>query len=68
MGWTKCRALRTRGVFHKLEPPPLGSALTILHLFASQGKDSAVTRSEYAYSVYDAWTALHRNERHVAAE
>src|SRR6476659_4132931 len=32
-GWEITRALRVRGVFHKLAPPPLGSALTFRHLF-----------------------------------
>jgi Family of unknown function (DUF5946) len=58
--WIKRRALRTRGVFHKLEPPSLGCALTIRHLFPSEGTDAVVTRSDYAYSVYHAWMALHR--------
>ena len=31
------RALRKRGVFHKLSPPALGSALTIRHLFPGGG-------------------------------
>jgi hypothetical protein len=32
-GWALGRAVRTRGVFHKLAPPPLGRALTYRHLF-----------------------------------
>src|SRR5215467_14106443 len=32
-GWAIERALRERGVFRKLEPPRLGSALTFRHLF-----------------------------------
>jgi hypothetical protein len=31
-GWALARALRVRGVFHKLEPPALGSALTIRYV------------------------------------
>jgi hypothetical protein len=58
--WTKRRALRTRGVFHKLAPPPLGCALTIRHLFPAEEEEVVVTGSDYAYSVYDAWMALHR--------
>ena len=58
--WIRRRAVRTRGVFHKLEPPPLGCSLTIRHLFPSEGTDALVTRCDYAYSVYDAWMALHR--------
>jgi hypothetical protein len=71
--WVKRRALRTRGVFHKLEPPPLGNALTIRHLFPGEGTAAVARRSDYAYSVYRAWIALHRTtveswyERYVAA-
>lgn len=69
--WIKRRALRTRGVFHKLEPPPRGCALTTRHLFPSEGTDALVTPSDYVRSVYDAWIAIHRTtveswyERHV---
>lgn len=71
--WIKRRALRTRGVFQKLEPPPLGSALTIRHLFPGTETGLVVSRTDYAYSVYTAWIALHRTtveqwyECHVAA-
>lgn len=58
--WVKRRAMRTRGVFHKLESPSLGCALTIRHLFPSGGTDAVVTRSDYAYSVYESWIKLHR--------
>lgn len=58
--WVKRRALRTRGVFRKLEPPPLGCALTIRHLFPSEGTDAVASRAEYAHSVYSAWIGLHR--------
>ena len=57
--WALGRALRIRGVFHKLEPPPLGSALTIRHLFP--GAAMQVTRSDYVWSVYNTWIALHRS-------
>jgi len=59
--WPIGRALRTRGVFHKLDPPALGSALTIRHLFPAGGVVTPVTRSQYVVSVYDAWMALHRS-------
>jgi len=59
-GWPIERALRTRGVFHKLEPPALGSALTYRHLFAGGGIVTPVTRSQYVVSVYEAWMARHR--------
>jgi hypothetical protein len=60
-GWAIGRAVRTRGVFHKLAPPPLGSALTYRHLFPGGGVVTPVTRSQYAVSVYEAWMALHRS-------
>lgn len=72
--WIRRRALRTRGVFHKLAPPPRGRSLTIRHLFPSEGTDAVVARSDYAGSVYDGWMALHRTtveswyERYVVAE
>jgi hypothetical protein len=60
-GWPIGRALRTRGVFHKLTPPMLGRALTIRHLFPGGGVVTPVTRSQYVSSVYEAWMALHRS-------
>jgi len=59
-GWAISRALRVRGVFRKLEPPTLGSALTFRHLFPGGGVGAPVTRSQYVASVYEAWMALHR--------
>jgi len=58
-GWALARALRIRGVFHKLTPPPLGSALTIRHLFPGGGVVNPVTRTQYVLSVYEAWMSLH---------
>lgn len=58
--WPIARALRVRGVFHKLTPPKLGSALTIRHLFGGGGVVTPATRTEYVRSVYEAWSALHR--------
>jgi len=58
--WPIARALRTRGVFHKLNPPTLGSALTIRHLFPGGGVVVPVTRTQYVLSVYEAWMSLHR--------
>lgn len=60
-GWAITRALRVRGVFHKLDPPPLGSALTFRHLFPGGGVGAPVTRTQYVVSVYEAWMALHRS-------
>jgi len=59
--WPLERALRTKGVFQKLAPPPLGSALTVRHLFPGGGVGTPVTRSQYVVSVYEAWMALHRS-------
>jgi len=73
-GWGIGRAIRKRGVFHKLSPPALGSALTIRHLFPGGGVLSPVTRAQYVLSVYGAWMALHRStveewyERYVAPD
>ena len=60
-GWAIGRAVRTRGVFHRLAPPPLGSALTYRHLFPGGGVVTPATRSQYVVSVYEAWMALHRS-------
>ena len=72
--WAIDRGLRTRGVFHKLEPPALGSALTFRHLFPGGGVVTPITRSQYVLSVYETWMALHRStveqwwERYVAPD
>jgi hypothetical protein len=58
-GWALARALRVKGVFHKLTPPPLGSALTIRHLFPGGGVAAPATRTQYVVSVYEAWMSLH---------
>lgn len=58
--WPIGRAIRTRGVFHKLEPPTLGCALTIRHLFPGGGVVTPITRSQYVMSVYEEWMILHR--------
>jgi hypothetical protein len=60
-GWALARALRIRGVFHQLEPPPLGNALTIRHLFPGGGVVTPITRTQYVLSVYEAWMSLHRS-------
>ena len=60
-GWPLARAVRQKGVFHKLTPPPLGSALTIRHLFPGGGVLTPVTRTQYVLSVYEAWMSLHRS-------
>ena len=60
-GWAIDRALRQKGVFRKLMPPPLGSALTIRHLFSGGGVRTPATRTQYVVSVYEAWMSLHRD-------
>jgi uncharacterized protein DUF5946 len=73
-GWGLGRAIRKRGVFHKLTPPPLGSALTIRHLFLGGGVATPITRAQYVASVYEAWMSLHRRtveewyDRYVAPD
>jgi hypothetical protein len=73
-GWPLQRALRTRGIFHKLQPPALGSALTFRHLFPGGGVVTPATRSQYVVSIHEAWMALHKAtveqwyERYVVAE
>ena len=59
--WAINRALRQKGVFHRLQPPPLGRALTIRHLFPGGGVLAPITRTEYVLSVYEAWMSLHRH-------
>jgi hypothetical protein len=74
VGWGIGRAIRKRGVFRKLRPPPLGSALTIRHLFPGGGVVAPVTRAQYVLSVYETWMSLHRStveqwyERYVAPD
>jgi hypothetical protein len=53
--WPIDRALRRRGIFHKLDPPALGSALTIRHLLPGGGVVTLITLSQYVISVYEAW-------------
>jgi hypothetical protein len=58
--WAIDRAIRHKGVFRKLTPPPLGSALTIRHFFPGGGVLTPATRTQYVLSVYEAWMALYR--------
>jgi hypothetical protein len=57
--WPIERALRKRGIFCKLDPPVLGSALTIRHLFPGGGVVTPITRSQYVVSVYEVWMERH---------
>lgn len=73
-GWALGRAIRHKGVFHKLTPPTLGGALTIRHLFPGRGVAVPATRTQYVVSVYEAWMSLHAAtveqwyERYVVAD
>jgi hypothetical protein len=57
--WVRLRALRKRGVFRRLEPPPLGAALTIRHLFVGGGIHQPCSADDYVASVYATWATLH---------
>ena len=57
--WIRRRASRTKGVFSKLRPPPLGTALTIRHLFPGGGVAEPYSVDDYARSVYETWYAEH---------
>jgi hypothetical protein len=58
--WIRLRTGRDRNLFEKLEPPPLGSALTIRHLFPGGGVTTPCERGDYIVSVYEAWMNVHR--------
>lgn len=57
--WLRLRPLRERGVFRKLEPPPLGSMLTLRHCWPGGGVERPATFVDYVLSVYAAWSAKH---------
>jgi hypothetical protein len=69
--WIRLRALRTRGVFAKLAPPPRGSALTVRHLYPGGGVAAPAAPADYAASVLAAWEGAHAEtlrawyDRHV---
>lgn len=63
--WVRRRALRTRGVFAWLSPPPLRRAYSIRHLVGAPGANPVVTVGDYVASVYAAWSAEH--EAHLSA-
>lgn len=58
--WLRQRALRTRGVFSWLAPPPRECAWTLRHLFPGGGVTRPVTAEAYVSSVYAAWVRDHR--------
>lgn len=57
--WVRRRALRTRGVFHWLDPDGRAPALTLRHLFPGGGVVTPVPSVAYARSVYASWAAAH---------
>lgn len=71
--WLRLRPLRTRGVFRQLEPPPVGTALTVRHLWEGGGVERPHLPVEYVESVYAAWSRAHAEtiaewyERYVVA-
>ncbi|MDF1505048.1 DUF5946 family protein [Roseisolibacter sp. H3M3-2] len=72
--WVRTRALRTRGVFAKLAPPPVGAALTLRHLYPGGGVTTPAAPADYAASVLAAWEGAHAAtlrawyDRHVVAD
>lgn len=57
--WIRHRALRTRGAFSWLTPPPRESAWSLRHLFQGGGVPRQVTADEYVSSVHAAWAQRH---------
>lgn len=53
--WIRRRAVRTRGAYHWLSPPPAGEALTVRHLFAGGGVAVPASAADYVRSVHEAW-------------
>jgi Family of unknown function (DUF5946) len=51
--------------FHRLEPPALGSMLTLRHLYAGGGVDARCSIDAYVESVYRGWMALHGSTVHA---
>ena len=57
--WVRRRALRTRGAFTWLEPPPGLTAVSIRHLFAGGGVTRPLAPAAYVAAVHAAWDAAH---------
>ena len=57
--WLRVRPLRERGVFRKLEPPPVGTMLTLRHCWPGGGVERPAGFADYVRSVYGAWSAKH---------
>ena len=57
--WIRNRALRQRGVFTWLTPPPAGTSLTLRHLYPGGGVKQPCSQADYVRSVYEAWDASH---------
>ena len=59
--WARSRGLRhrDRGVYEWLEPPPLGAALSVRHLFPGGGVREPCSIAAYVVSVLDSWEAIH---------
>lgn len=57
--WIRRRAVRRRGVFRWLEPPPSGVAFTLRHLFPGGGVERPLSESTYVISVLESWERAH---------
>lgn len=58
--WVRQQAVRRKGVYHWLTPPPAEQALSLRHCFPSAGGVQVASRIEaYVGSVHAAWTAAH---------
>ena len=57
--WVRQRAVRTRGVFAWLAPPPALTAVSIRHLFAGGGVTRPLAPAAYVAAVHAAWQAAH---------
>jgi hypothetical protein len=72
--WLRRRALRERGVYHRLRAPAPGEMFTLRHLFPGGGVAAPVSVAAYVETVYARWAAANPAElaawyaRHVLAD
>lgn len=60
--WIRRRAVRRRGVFSWLTPPPADAAYSLRHCFPGPGVDRPCSIGTYVTSVYEAWQARHQRQ------
>lgn len=60
--WLRRRALRRRGAYHRLLPPPMHTMYTLRHLFPEGGVADPVSVGTYVASVYGQWAAANAAE------